>query len=48
MQAAQARINGTGAASSGPIDMKNHPTQEDDMGAIPLAESGFENEQPDD
>ena len=47
MQAAQARINGTGAASSGPVDMKKYPTSEDDMGAIPLAESGFEDEQPD-
>lgn len=47
MQAAQARTNGTGAASSGPIDMNNQQTYEGDMGAIPLAESGFEDEQPD-
>jgi hypothetical protein len=47
MQAAQAHTNGTGAASSGPLVMKNYPTTEDDMGAIPLAESGFEDEQPD-
>ncbi|MDH0364886.1 hypothetical protein N5D37_19705 [Comamonas aquatica] len=47
MQVAQVQINGTGAASSGPVDMKNYPTSEDDMGAIPLAESGFEDEQPD-
>lgn len=47
MQAAQGRTNGTGVALSGPVDMKNYPTSEDDMGAIPLAESGFEDEQPD-
>lgn len=47
MQVAQVQINGTGAVLSGPVDMKNYPTSEDDMGAIPLAESGFEDEQPD-
>lgn len=47
MQVAQVQTNWTGAASSGPVDMKNYPTEDDDMGAIPLAESGFEDEQPD-